>query len=252
MRHEVRFLIRTFVVLCALTAAGTLAAAPEDRQHCAMPIATVSALLILIQAAGMKGAEVRRGRQDRFPLGMDTSERRQDLYREKLLLLTNDKLEICNHPALQPYLVSAQVERSLDTPEDVRTARREVRDYCLQRGMHGDRAILLTLALGEAANNAIKHAAAGRLLAGRVDDQVWVAVIDHGSGIDPHILPRVALQRGFSTEASLGMGYTVMLDVADRVLLATGSQGTSVVLLQHIDDHHSLDDLRDTATRPPR
>ena len=71
---------------------------------------------------------------------------------------------------------------------------------------------------------------------------------DCGHGIDSLILPKAVLRRGFSTKPSLGFGYTIMLEVADRVLLCTGTSGTTVVLIRNLRDEpaRSLGDVVDT------
>jgi len=57
-----------------------------------------------------------------------------------------------------------------------------------------------------------------------------VAVTDRGPGIDFRTLPKATLTPGFSTAASLGMGFTIMLHLCERVLLSTQPGHTSVVL----------------------
>jgi hypothetical protein len=59
-------------------------------------------------------------------------------------------------------------------------------------------------------------------------------VTDSGPGISALILPHATLQRGYSTKVSLGLGYSIILEVADKVLLATGPDGTSVVLIKSL------------------
>ncbi len=47
----------------------------------------------------------------------------------------------------------------------------------------------------------------------------------------------------------MGMGYSIMLDVSNQVLLATGPTGTTVVLMKNLVGAApvlSLDDLADT------
>ena len=46
----------------------------------------------------------------------------------------------------------------------------------------------------------------------------------------PEDLPASILLPGFSTKVSLGMGYTLMLKLVDRVRLSTGPEGTIVQL----------------------
>lgn len=62
-------------------------------------------------------------------------------------------------------------------------------------------------------------------------------------------LPSVAFRRAYSTKASLGMGYSIMMDVADRITLSTGSGGATVILTKLIAEEKpclSLEDLSDT------
>ena len=71
----------------------------------------------------------------------------------------------------------------------------------------------------------------------------------HLKGIESLILPRVTLQRGFSTKPSLGLGYSIMLEVADHILLRTGPRGTTVILIKDLEEPTrtiSADQLPDT------
>lgn len=86
------------------------------------------------------------------------------------------------------------------------------------------------LAAGEAMSNALKHGGKVclRLLEKNALPQVEVS--DEGPGIDFTQLPKATLVPGFSTATSLGMGFTIMLNACDRVLLSTSSSGTTIVL----------------------
>jgi hypothetical protein len=64
---------------------------------------------------------------------------------------------------------------------------------------------------------------------------------DRGSGIAAMSLPDVALKHGYSTAGTLGMGYKVMISVADRVYLATGPEGTVVGILSDLHPSKSGD-----------
>jgi anti-sigma regulatory factor (Ser/Thr protein kinase) len=83
---------------------------------------------------------------------------------------------------------------------------------------------------GEALDNALKHAKGGTYQVFAKDGDLQVAVTDEGPGIDFRTLPRATLVPGFSTAASLGMGFTIMLQLCERVLLATRPGHTAVVL----------------------
>jgi anti-sigma regulatory factor (Ser/Thr protein kinase) len=95
----------------------------------------------------------------------------------------------------------------------------------------------------------VKHGQEGKVYAGTLEDSVWVGISDRGPGIDALILPQATLQRGFSTKPSLGLGYSIMLDIADRVLLNTGPGGTTVILIKKTSEPEttfSLDNIPDT------
>lgn len=82
----------------------------------------------------------------------------------------------------------------------------------------------------EALVNALRHAGGGTYQLFARDDRLQVLIRDEGPGIDFRTLPRATLQRGFSTASSLGMGFTIMLQVCERVLLSTRPGRTSLVL----------------------
>jgi anti-sigma regulatory factor (Ser/Thr protein kinase) len=84
--------------------------------------------------------------------------------------------------------------------------------------------------VGEALVNALRHAGGGIYQLYAHGDVLQVAIRDEGPGIDFRTLPRATLQRGFSTASSLGMGFTIMLQVCERVLLSTRPGRTTVVL----------------------
>ncbi len=96
--------------------------------------------------------------------------------------------------------------------------------------------------VGEALVNALRHAGGGSYQLFARDETLQIMVRDDGPGIDFRTLPRATLQRGFSTAASLGMGFTIMLQGCERVLLSTRPGRTSVVL-EFVDGASSRGDL---------
>lgn len=88
----------------------------------------------------------------------------------------------------------------------------------------------LVLAAGEAATNAVKHAGGGTVDVRRTAEGAQVIVRDGGPGIDFRNLPHATLAPGFSTTGTLGVGFSIMLDVCERVLLATSPVETAVIL----------------------
>ncbi len=141
----------------------------------------------------------------------------------KLILLTDESLPaelgepLTERVALTSAAQTAQARRSVLQAAEARYPGRV------------DRSSLIT-PVSEALDNALKHAGAGTYQVFAKNGLLQVAIGDEGPGIDFRTLPRATLVRGFSTAASLGMGFTIMLQLAERVLLATRPGHTQVVL----------------------
>lgn len=176
-----------------------------------------------------KQAEARRRALER-----QMEAQKRHFYRDTILSVTNGKLDVCDYSEVKPYLSTAQFKTEVADSSQVSRVRKEISEFCRNSGLEGERLETFMIGVGEAIANAIKHAEGGRIFAGARDGSVWVAVADKGPGINSLILPRVALVRGFSTKPSLGLGYSIMLEVCDRILLKTGDRGTIVVLVRSL------------------
>ena len=88
----------------------------------------------------------------------------------------------------------------------------------------------LMLAAGEAMTNALRAGGEAHVRLLEKDGLPQVEVCDDGPGIDFANIPKSTLVPGYSSSTSLGMGFTIMLAECRRVLLATGSSGTRIVL----------------------
>jgi anti-sigma regulatory factor (Ser/Thr protein kinase) len=86
------------------------------------------------------------------------------------------------------------------------------------------------VAIGEAITNATKHAGGGTVSFHELPGALFTIISDNGPGIEALSIPKVALERGYTTTGTLGMGYKVMISIADKVYLETGSWGTMVGL----------------------
>ncbi len=145
---------------------------------------------------------------------------------------TNNKLVL-----LTPEEIDGQAgseflgEIKIDSAEQLESGRDFVRDLVSKLPGHVDSIGDLALAVGEATTNGIKHADGCDLgLYLTSTGALQARVTDHGPGIDFSLLPKATLVPGFSTKSSLGMGYTVMLDIADRLILATSPEGTDLIV----------------------
>lgn len=166
----------------------------------------------------------------------EMEDHKRHFYRETILSVTEGKLDVCDAAAAQAYTSTARRTIHVKDAVEVSNARNEANKFYQECGMIGDRLEEFIIGVGEAITNAVKHSDGGTVYLGCNDDDVWVAVMDQGAGIDSLILPRATLRRGFSTKPSLGLGYSIMLDVADHILLNTSPHGTTVILVKSLKE----------------
>ena len=146
----------------------------------------------------------------------------------KLILLTEQGLaEELGEPLSEslPFAVASDVARARQRVVEAAESRYPGRI---------DRSGLIT-PVSEALDNALKHARGGTYRVFARNGCVQVAIGDSGPGIDFRTLPKATLVRGYSTAASLGMGFTIMLQLCERVLLCTRPGRTEVVLEVAVD-----------------
>lgn len=163
---------------------------------------------------------------------MRLEQEKKTFYRDTILASTDGKLEICDESSTAPYIENSSVSAEVTDASKVGLARHVIETACRAYGMQEDVLLAFVIAAGEAVTNAVKHAEGGTVYAGQSPEEMWVAVKDYGTGIESLILPSAVLRRGFSTKPSLGLGYSIMLDIADRILLKTDANGTTVVLIK--------------------
>ena len=152
-------------------------------------------------------------------------------YVDVLDAVTGGKLILLTEEALAGELGEPLCSLTpISSPAQLSEARRLV-VACAELRYPGqiDHADLLS-PVGEALDNALKHAQGGTYQVFAGDGCLKVAISDAGPGIDFRTLPRATLVPGFSTAASLGMGFTIMLHLCERVLLCTRPGLTEVVL----------------------
>jgi PAS domain S-box-containing protein len=157
-------------------------------------------------------------------------------YVDVLDAVTGGKLILLTEEALKQELGSPLDEAvAIGSTDQVPEARGRVIAAAEHRypGQVPDKRLLS--AVCEALENALKHAGGGTYQVFSRDGLVQVAVTDEGPGIDFKTLPRATLVPGFSTTSTLGVGFTMMLQLSDRVLLSTRPGRTQVVLEVAVD-----------------
>jgi anti-sigma regulatory factor (Ser/Thr protein kinase) len=138
----------------------------------------------------------------------------------KLILMAPEEIE----NSLGVVVLSpAEISR----PEDISEARERIANFLARVTT---RTADIETSLSEALTNALTHAKHGQYWIARAGESLQIVVADSGPGIDFRTLPKATLLPGFSTTQSLGMGFTIMLNLSDRLLLSSEPGRTLVVL----------------------
>lgn len=172
----------------------------------------------------------KRSEQERVQAARELEMHKAEFYKQAITAVTQGVLEIREPEEIRSDLTDPSIELFLTTAQNVSSSRQALRSLAEEAGVNDIRKEMFLLAVGEAAANALKHSGGGRLVAGVRDGRAWAAVVDQGGGMDTLLLTRAVFRKGFSTKPSLGIGYSLILEGADRVLLSTSPQGTTVVM----------------------
>jgi CheY-like chemotaxis protein/anti-sigma regulatory factor (Ser/Thr protein kinase) len=159
--------------------------------------------------------------------------------REVIRAVTHDKLHLVDVGEI-PAAGELVLEAPCAEPMDCRTVRHQLQRIATETGLPAEAADDLVLAVGEGTANAVKHGAEGRCAVYLTEDRLIARVSDRGHGIRSDDLPASLLLPGFSTQISLGLGYTLMLKLVDRIWLATGPDGTVVQLEKYLQPRDAL------------
>jgi len=157
-------------------------------------------------------------------------EHKLQFYRQTIMAATDGKLIITERSEIEHLAGTSLAVWEIHQPDELRVIRHEIEKVAESLGMAQDRVCELLVASGEAITNAVKHAGGGLVSVHKTDESLMVVVSDKGPGIPALALPEVALRRGYSTTGTLGMGYKIMIQLMDRVYLATDESGTVVGL----------------------
>lgn len=160
----------------------------------------------------------------------------REAYSSVLDAVTAGKLSLINASQVESVLGSGVVGPFQVGAFDALAASRNfIREAIQNNGFCQKLTEQILIATGEAITNGVKHGGACEVLVEFTPQDVAagalrVQVKDTGRGIDFATLPKATLVPGFSTMRSLGMGFTIMLDLCRKVYLSTGDTGTTIVL----------------------
>ncbi|MCL5773062.1 MAG: PAS domain S-box protein [Firmicutes bacterium] len=143
--------------------------------------------------------------------------------------VTGGRLIIATHEEVIASLGEPVTDTCRIILEDIAPARVKLREI-IRHQFPGLDIEDIIIAAGEAITNAIKHAGGGEYRVYKTGNAAQILISDYGPGIDFETLPKATLVAGFSTKPSLGLGFTMMLELTDRILLSTRPGNTIIVL----------------------
>lgn len=120
---------------------------------------------------------------------------------------------------------------SIQEEEDILTARRKVRNESKSLGFGKVDQTRITTAVSELARNILQHAVRGELIAYADEEGMAVICQDEGTGM-PDV--EKALEEGYSTKATLGMGLLGAKRLMDRFEIETNESGTKVTIYKRL------------------
>lgn len=142
----------------------------------------------------------------------------------RLVLVSDEELEILLG---NPLGTEHRIHDTAHLREARSTIRQSVRFVTRSEQVSDD----LLAPVCEALNNALKHGGSAAYQVYSYNNSIQVRVEDPGPGIDFCNLPSAMLVPGYSTTETLGMGFTIILQMCERVLLST-RPGRTVLLLE--------------------
>lgn len=180
-------------------------------------------------------------------LKREQEETEKRLYHDVLYAATGGRLQLLAREEMEPRLAGWTEVRQLQLHQNSQIAQaREIAETVGQAAGLDDESLGdVVLCVSEAVTNALKFGTEVMFRVGVYEGQVRVMVTDDGPGLDRDLLPHVTLQKGFSTGASMGMGFSLMLETMDQVGLSTDSRGTTLLLTKTIcvDQDQAIDDF---------
>lgn len=160
------------------------------------------------------------------------------VYRDVIYASTLGKFLLIDQQEVEQYTCgNLLVEVPIQEKEDVPKSRAIAEQFLKEKEIDKSKIMSYKLIISEGVTNILKHANYGKMRL--YEDQMLLRVVieDKGSGLPLKLLPQTTLMAGFSTQNSLGHGFSLMLKIAKRVLMHTSSSGTTLIL--ELDNHNT-------------
>ncbi|MDQ0160907.1 ATP-binding protein [Alkalibacillus salilacus] len=117
---------------------------------------------------------------------------------------------------------------------DISLCRKKITKILAERNISGQDKNSWLLAISEIVTNVLKHAQNGRMMVFERNGEIQVVIEDNGHGFSLKNLPNLIMLSGFSTQNSLGQGFTLVMRIVDQLLLYTTPYGSSVIILKNL------------------
>lgn len=163
---------------------------------------------------------------------IDKSDGVWEVYRDVIYAATHGQFLLIDKERIIDYkqgelLCQTEIKERKDIPRARELAQESFDKTALKRS----KVMSYKLIISEAVTNVLKHAAFGMMQIYKDGDIVRVVIEDKGRGFPLKILPQTTLMAGFSTKNSLGQGFTLMMKMAEQVILETSSSGSTLILI---------------------
>lgn len=162
--------------------------------------------------------------------------RQKRFYRDAVCAITNGKLSLVDRAEVADIRAGTEELGGMEvrTREDVQGVRELTERILTERGFGAERMFDIATCVTEAATNTLLHGGGGRMSLTTIPvdraDGVRIVLEDNGPGINFSELPHAILKRGYSTAVSMGLGFTLILDMMDAIYLATDTTGTILIM----------------------
>jgi anti-sigma regulatory factor (Ser/Thr protein kinase) len=189
-----------------------------------------------IQNAMLKAYEMFHNTIFRMPVKKQdqrtkTEDKTWHIYRDVISAVTQEKFSLITNEEVIKYKEGTVFcDGTIKTRSDIPTCRTRAKEALEIEGFSNSTIMSWLLVLSEAITNTIKHAEEGKMTLIKDAHEVRFVIEDNGPGFSLEELPKMTLQAGYSTKKSMGQGFTLMMKMANRVLLYTSPKGAILIL----------------------
>ncbi|MCE5323370.1 PAS domain S-box protein [bacterium] len=166
---------------------------------------------------------------------------KMEFYRRTIMAATDGKLLMAEKHEIYQIGGPCIAEYEIASVEDIGKIRMAASEIAILAGMDEPLVHDFAVTIGEAGTNALKHAGGGQASIHRATDSLMFIVSDCGPGIEAMTIPQVAFVKGYTTAGTLGMGYKIIIALAEKVYIATSNVGTTVGIQMELHRHTDVE-----------